>query len=60
MTPATQDNNKFRPFVVKNDGSIITTIDSTSSKSLRPVINITPYVTIVGDGTKDNPYMIAK
>ncbi len=60
MTPATQDNNKFRPFVVKKDGSIITTIDSTSSKSLRPVINITPYVTIVGDGTKDNPYMIAK
>ena len=60
MTPATQDNNKFRPFVVKKDGSIITSVDSTAAKTLRPVINITPYVTIVGDGTKDNPYMIAK
>ena len=60
MTPATQDNNKFRPFVVKKDGQIVSTVDSTASKDLRPVINITPYVTITGDGTKENPYMIEK
>ena len=60
ITPATLDNNKFHPFVVKNDGSIITSVDSKSSKAIRPVINISPYVKVTGDGTKDNPYMIEK
>ena len=60
LTPAVMEKNKFYPFMVKNDGAIAYSSDSKSSKTLRPVINITPYVTITGDGTKDNPYMIEK
>ena len=60
LTPAIVENNKYYPFIIKNNGSINYDVDSKAAKTLRPVINITPYVTITGDGSKDNPYMIEK
>ena len=60
LTPAMFEKDKFYPFIVRNGGAINYNEHSKASKMLRPVINISPYVTIVGDGTKDNPYKIAK
>ena len=60
LTPALMEKNKFYPFIVKNDGSINYNIDSKQQKTVRPVINITPYVSVTGVGTKDDPYMIEK
>ena len=59
LSPAIFDKEKFYPFIVKSDGSINTDINSKIAKTLRPVINISPYVSITGDGTKDNPYKLS-
>ena len=56
ITPATNDNG-FNIFIVRNDGAIVPA-NSRNIKSIRPVINLSSYLHIEGDGTKENPYKI--
>lgn len=56
ITPATNDNG-FNVFIVRNDGAIVPA-NSRNIKSIRPVINLSSYLHIEGDGTKENPYKI--
>ena len=56
ITPATNDNG-FNVFIVRIDGAIVPA-NSRNIKSIRPVINLSSYLHIEGDGTKENPYKI--
>ena len=56
ITPSTNEYG-FNIFIVKNDGAI-TSVNSRNVKSLRPVINLSSYIHIEGNGTKENPYKI--
>lgn len=58
MTGAKNDNNLFKPFVVKKDGSLGLDTAGNLNRNVRPVINIIHNVTASGDGTLTNPYQI--
>ena len=58
MTGAKSEDNVYYPFVVLSDGSLNTETNGTLLRAVRPVINIIRNVSVTGDGTKDNPYII--
>ena len=57
MSPSHQANNKMNVFVVNNNGALSTIATNTSS-GVRPVININGELSITGNGTVNNPYII--
>lgn len=59
MTSAQLIGDNYYPFVVKSDGSISIDITGSSTNGVRPVINLQSSLKITGEGTKENPYIIA-
>ncbi|HAB67208.1 MAG TPA: hypothetical protein DCE23_07565 [Firmicutes bacterium] len=57
MTPATFTSNVSNVFAVNNDGRM-STLPTTTSFGIRPVINILSTITVSGSGTPDDPYTI--
>lgn len=57
MTPSSLKSD-LQLFSIKNDGTIVTGSSSKSQKVLRPVINLSPFLTVIGSGTVDDPYVI--
>lgn len=51
-------SDTFYPFVVTTDGKLSDTTSGALYRGLRPVINIIKKVTVTGNGTLDNPYII--
>lgn len=58
ITPAKGNATYYNPYVLSNDGSIVDSIDGKQTLGVRPVINISKNVTVTGNGTIDNPYVI--
>ncbi len=53
----TKDNN-FYPFSITKEGKITDANNGTLYRNIRPVINIIKKVTVKGNGTVDDPYII--
>lgn len=58
MTPNKKVNGVTSYFAVQNNGALIKDIPETNSHFLRPVISLNPKTKALGDGTKENPYVI--
>ena len=60
MSAAKGSDKEIYMFMVNNDGSILTNIEGSLYRKVRPVISIIKNVEVSGDGTKNNPYIIIK
>lgn len=58
MSSAKQSGNNYYPFILDTKGKIVYDEVGTEYKAIRPVINISKIVTVTGDGSNDNPYVI--
>lgn len=58
MTSAKRDDNSYYPFVVSAEGALNYSTKGNLLRAVRPVINIIRNANVIGDGTKDNPYII--
>ena len=58
MTGAKYENDLYYPFLVGQDGNIITDTSGNLLRAVRPVINIIKNAKVTGDGTLQNPYQI--
>lgn len=58
MTGSSLRNNKYYPFMISTKGQITYNTSSDYLRAVRPVININKSITVVGNGTSDNPYML--
>ena len=57
MSPSHKDNSKMNIFIVNNNGAIASS-PTNSTAGVRPVITINGQVSINGNGTINNPYII--
>lgn len=58
ITPAKGNANEFYPYALGVSGALEDGNVGSQQRSIRPVINIMKNVTVSGDGTYDNPYVI--
>ncbi len=60
MSGAKGSDKEIYMFMVNSDGSLVTNIEGSLYRKVRPVISIIKNVEVAGDGTKNNPYTIIK
>ena len=58
MTPNKREDGKTNYIAVMSNGSLVKDIQEDANLFLRPVITLIKKVNVVGDGTKENPYVI--
>lgn len=59
MSGAKYKNSNYYPFIINENGKLISDTVATLNRGVRPVINIKSDVSSIGDGTIDNPYVIS-
>ena len=59
MTSA-QLNDYYYPFMVSKSGKLVYSDSGNNLRAVRPVITIIKTVSVTGDGTIDNPYVLIK
>lgn len=57
-TLAKSSSSVFYPFCVNNSGKIVFDVEGSLFRGLRPVINLNKKISVTGDGTINNPYVI--
>jgi len=60
MTPSKLENGKSYFITVNKDGSFNKETPGTSKLFLKPVITLNRKVKVIGDGSKENPYMLER
>ena len=58
MSAASSRYGNYYPFAVDSNGSIISDINGTLLRSIRPVINIIKTAKVTGSGTIEDPYQL--
>ena len=58
MTPALGSATEMKPFVVNESGAINSDVTGTYNRGVRPVISLIKDISVTGNGTEGNPYMI--
>ncbi len=58
MSGARGNNDEIYMFMINTNGGIITNIEGSLYRQVRPVINLIKNIEVSGDGTKNNPYKI--
>jgi len=58
LSPARDSVEGLYYYEISSDGKINSTSTGESSKSIRPVIDLKKDIKMIGEGTKDNPYII--
>ncbi len=59
MSAAKGDDNNLNLFMITQSGGLDLNVSGGLYRNVRPVINLIKNIEMTGDGTKDNPYIIA-